>query len=154
MMLVFLRRLFGPDEIKSHVGWNKDVADNHYLTDTSVPIALALAGVIARCRDELIDLYLSERFCLDMDKERVKTELAHLWLPPLVEFRAQVERLKVNGLIRERPSVSIGLGAMESLVVQAICGAVALVATACESSHCQMLCYSTLLPGACSTVPY
>ena len=88
-----------------------------------MPIVLALSGVRTPKRDDLTTQYFSERLCLAVDPERVKNELAHLFLPPLVPLRGQVERLRNKGILQQRLSASTALEALEALAVQAVRGA-------------------------------
>ena len=92
-----------------------------------MPICLSLAGVEARTKEELMDQYFSERLCLEVDNDRVRNELSHLWLPPLVEHRARVDRMKTSNLLRDRISALTALDAMEALSVQAVRGSISYI---------------------------
>ena len=87
---------------------------------------LYLAGVRVRKSEELREQYHSDRLCLVVDAERVKTELAHLFFPPIRELRAQVERMRASGVLTSRLSASTCLDELESLSIQAVRGAVAI----------------------------
>ena len=91
-----------------------------------VPIIANLAGVSTQRREDILSQYFSPRFMLDVDKERIKNELAPLIFPQLGILREQVERLQANGLLVSRPSVKNALMALDEVVVAGVRGAIAI----------------------------
>ena len=67
-----------------------DLSHPDVLPSIQANVTLAMAGVVDCTKDEMMQQYYIERFCIKIDTVRAAHELSPLVFPFLPEFRKQV----------------------------------------------------------------